>query len=113
MSRFLEIQRDRIHAWRQRRDLRRTIGVENVAEAESRIVAIWQEFDGDEEIAKAAVNRWAEMRYRDAGSIITIVALVQLAILIYRILKHFGWLCPNPEQLESIFLEPIGDENAT
>lgn len=107
MSRFLEIQRDRIHAWRKRRDLRRTIGRTNTDEAEARIAAIWQEFQGDEEMAKAAVNRWAEHRYREAGSIVTIVALVQLAVLVYRILKHFGYLHPSPEQLESVFLEPI------
>jgi hypothetical protein len=104
-----DARKNRREARARRREVRGILNARQLAWFESTVADIWGE-TGDigeaERLTKTTINaRAGELGFDPS----TILLLVQLAILIYKALKHLNVLNPTPEVVLAIF-EGDGDE---
>jgi len=97
-------RRDRAEARRLRGRLIEHHGQESFDAAVNVIVDCWRE-TGDIGMAEKLLRQTLKAREKELGSIATVVALIQLAFLIYRFLKWMEWLSPSPDQLQTIYVD--------
>jgi len=108
MSRVSVVQhlRNKHEARRQRRELREKYGRARVVLAEADMRECLIEADGDaEKAADLFEQRWRRLHDDGPASIAMIVLFLQLALVIYQILSHLGYLKPTPDQFEQVYAE--------